>query len=212
MVDVQRVQDPVVQRAVVLELHGAQRVRDPLDGVRLAVGEVVHRVDAPRVPCLVVRRVQDPVQHRVPHVQVPRRHVDLRPQHPRPLLEVPRAHAPEQVQVLLHRAGAVGALLSRPRQRAPLRADLLRAEVVHVRPPLLNQINGEPVQLLEVVGCKVEVLAPVPAQPAHVLLDGFDVHVLFLRRVRIVESKVALAAPLRGDSEVEADRLGVPDV
>jgi hypothetical protein len=58
----------------------------------------------------------------------------------------------------------------------------------------------------------VEVLAPVEAQPAHVALDGVDVLLLLLGRVGVVEAQVAAAAELPRDAEVEADRLGVPDV
>ncbi len=36
--------------------------------------------------------------------------------------------------------------------------------------------------------------------------------VLFLGRVRVVETKIAFAAKLRSQPEVEIDRLGVPDV
>ncbi len=55
-------------------------------------------------------------------------------------------------------------------------------------------------------------LAPVEAEPAHVLLDRLDVLELLLDRVGVVEAQVAAAAELGGDPEVEADRLGVADV
>jgi hypothetical protein len=60
--EVQLLDAPVVERAVVLELERAQRVRDALDRVGQAVGEVVHRVDAPRVAGPVVVRVLDAVR------------------------------------------------------------------------------------------------------------------------------------------------------
>ena len=41
--------EPVVDLAAVLELQRAQRARDALDGVRQSMGEVVQRIDAPRV-------------------------------------------------------------------------------------------------------------------------------------------------------------------
>ena len=55
-------------------------------------------------------------------------------------------------------------------------------------------------------------LAPVEAEPAHVVLDRVDVLLLLLRRVRVVEAEVAAAAELLRDAEVEADRLRVADV
>src|SRR5262249_46910790 len=71
-VDTEFTDVPVVQRAVVLELQRANRMRDALDGVRLAVGEVVHRVDAPLVADVRVRGVQDAVHDRVAQVEVGR--------------------------------------------------------------------------------------------------------------------------------------------
>lgn len=41
---------PLVQRPMNLELQGTDAVGDALDGIPLAVSEVVHRVDAPLVP------------------------------------------------------------------------------------------------------------------------------------------------------------------
>ena len=55
-------------------------------------------------------------------------------------------------------------------------------------------------------------LAPVESEPAHVGLDRVDVLLLLLDGVRVVEAQVAAAAELLGDAEVQADRLGVPDV
>ena len=86
----QVVDQPVVQRPVVLELQRAQRVRDALDRVRLAVRVVIGRVDAPRVAGARMFGVQDAVQHRVAQVHVGRRHVDLRAQHARAVGELAR--------------------------------------------------------------------------------------------------------------------------
>ena len=69
--------EPVVERPVVLELQGADGVRDALDRVGLPVREVVGRVDAPRVARPRMLRVDDPVQDRVAQVDVAGGHVDL---------------------------------------------------------------------------------------------------------------------------------------
>ena len=89
----QVLEQPVVQGSMVLELERAQRVRNLLEGIRQRVREVVHRIDAPRVPRAVMRGVADPVERRVPHVEIRRRHVDLRPQHVRAVRVLPRPHA-----------------------------------------------------------------------------------------------------------------------
>ena len=107
------------------------------------------------------------------------------------------------------RYGRVGARL---RQRAAGLADLVGGQVVHERLAVLDEVDGPRVELLEVVRRVVEVLAPVEAQPADVRLDDVDVLLLLLDRVGVVEAQVAAAAELGRDAEVEADRLGVPDV
>jgi len=49
--------DPVVERPVILELERADRVRDALEGIRDAVCVVVERIDAPAIAGTVVARV-----------------------------------------------------------------------------------------------------------------------------------------------------------
>ena len=187
--------EPVVERPVVLELQRADRVRDALDRVRLAVREVVDRVDAPGVAGARVRRVQDPVQHRVAQVDVGRGHVDLRAQHPRPSANSPRASArtgPGSPRPAARARGCSAGL----GERAAVLADLVGRQVVHVGLAGLDQVDRPLVELLEVVRGVVEVLAPVEAQPAHVRLDGVDVLLLLLDRVGVVEAQVAAAAEL----------------
>ncbi len=77
---------------------------------------------------------------------------------------------------------------------------------------MLDEVHGPRIQRLEVVGRVEQVVAPVEPEPADVGLDGVDVLLLLLLRIRVVEAQVAVAAELRGDAEVEADRLGVADV
>ena len=55
-------------------------------------------------------------------------------------------------------------------------------------------------------------LAPVEPEPADVVFNRLDIFGIFGQRVRIVEAKVAPPAVILGQAEVEADRLGVPDV
>ena len=119
---------PVVQRPVILELQRAERMRDALDRVRLAVREVVGRIDAPFVAGARVRGVQDAVQHGIAQVHVARGHVDLRPQHARAVGKLARAHAAEQVEILLDRPVATGAVTARLGQRAAHRAAFPRRD------------------------------------------------------------------------------------
>ena len=203
---------PVVERPVGLELERADRVGHALDRVRLAVGEVVGRVDAPRVARPRMRGVKDPVQHGVAHVDVRRRHVDPRAQHARAVGKLAGPHPGEQVEALVDRAIAPRPVAARLGQRAAVLADLVGGQVVDVRVAVADQMDAPVVELLEVVRGVVEVLAPVEPEPADVALDRVDVLLLLLDRVGVVEAEVAVTAEVAGDAEVEADRLGVADV
>ena len=127
---------------------------------------------------------------------LPRGHVDLGAQHAGAVRELAGAHAVEQVEVLLHRALPVGAVLAGLGERAAVDADLLLALVVDVGLAGADQVLGPGVELLEVVASVIEVLPPVEAQPAHVALDGVDVLLLLLGRVGVVEAQIAAAAEL----------------
>ena len=124
---------------------------DPLERVGLAVGAVVGRIDAPLVARAVVRGVQDAVHDRVAHVEVGRGHVDLRPQRARAVGKLAGPHPPEQVEVLLDRAVAVGAVAARLGERAAVLADLVGRQVADVGLAGLDQLLGPLVELLEVV-------------------------------------------------------------
>ena len=100
VVDAQLAAEPVVQRAVVLELQRADRVGDALDRVGLPVRVVVRRVDAPLVAGAMVVGPLDAVHHRVAHVDVRRGHVDLRPQRAAAVGELAGPHPLEQVEIL----------------------------------------------------------------------------------------------------------------
>ena len=66
----QGVQHPVVQRPVIFELQGTERVGNPLNGVAKTMGVVIHRIDAPLVSGPVVGDLENPVQNRIPHIDI----------------------------------------------------------------------------------------------------------------------------------------------
>jgi len=211
-VHVELLQEPVVQRAVVLELQGADGVGDLFKRVGDGVGVVIHGVDAPVVTGAVVGGAQDAVDDRVAHVQVRRSHVDFGPQGPGAVWELAGPHATEQVEILLDVAVAVRALSAWLGQCAPVLPDLVGAQIAHVGQALADEHLGELEGLLEVVGGIVEAVFPVEAKPPHILHDGIDVLLVLLGWVGVVETQVAHALVIGGNAEVQADRLGVPDM
>ena len=143
MVDAQLVEEPVVERAVDLELQGADGVGDALEGVALAVGPVVHRVDAPLVAGAGVRLVADAVHDGVAQEDVGGGHVDLGPQGLRAVGELAGLHPGEEVEVLLDGAVAVGGRSAGPGQRAAVLADLVGGQVVDEGPPLRMRMTAQ---------------------------------------------------------------------
>ena len=121
-------------------------------------------------------------------------------------------HALEQVEVLLHRPIAPGAVLARLRQGAAILPHLLRGQIAHIRLALADEDLRPLIKLLEVIGGEEQTVTPIPAEPADALHDGIHKLGLFLDRVGVVKPQVALAAVLLGDAEVNPDRLGVTDV
>ena len=53
---------------------------DPFDRIRLAMGKVVSRINAPLIAGAVMGRVKNPIHDRISHVDVRRCHVDFRAQ------------------------------------------------------------------------------------------------------------------------------------
>ena len=155
--------------------------------------------------------VQDAVHDGIAHVEVGRGHVDFGAQDAGAVGKLALAHTLKQIEVLLDAAVAVGTVLAGFGEGAAMLANLFGGEVIDVSLAGLDQLHGPLEELIEVVGGIAEAL-PVEAEPAHVLLDGVDVLLLFLLGVGVVEAQVGFAAELVGQAEVEADGLGVADV
>ena len=203
--------EPVVEWPVVLEFKGADGMGDALDGVLVAVSEVVHRVDAPFSARTVVLAFENAVDNGVAQVQVATRHVDLRAQDVAALFKFSRRHLCEEFKVLFHTAVSVRRVGSWLRQRAAVGAYLLRVLVVDIGFAGLYEVERPLIKLFKIVG-GVAQLSPLETQPLDVLHDRLDILRLLFRGVCVVKAKVAPAAKLRGHAKVEADGFRVPDV
>ena len=205
--------DPVVQRTMVLELKAAHAVGNALDSVLNGVCEVVHRVDAPLVALTVMLGVLNTVDGRVTHVHVGACEVDLCTQGLLALLELTSTHPAEQVEVLLGRAvtprrwtgrlaGVVAAVL----------AHLVPAQVVNVCLALIDELLGVLIALVKVVAAVEDAAGGICAQPVQVFDDAVDILLAFTGRVGVVQTKIELAAVLVRDGPVDVDGLRAADV
>ena len=116
---------PIVQRPMVFKLERADGMGDAFDGVRRAVREIVHRIDAPLVAGAVMGGAENAVHHGVAHVEVGGSHVDLGPQGAGAVREFSRAHTREEVEVLLNGSVAVRTFFAGLGQRASIFPDLV---------------------------------------------------------------------------------------
>ena len=205
--------DPVVQRAVVLELEAAHTVGDALDGVLDGVGKVVHRVDAPLIALTVMLGVLDAVDGRVTQIHVGAGEVDFSAEGLFALLELACTHPAEEVEVLFR--GAVA-----PRRgtgglacvAAAVLAHLVAGQVIDVCLALEDELLGVLIALVEVVAAVEDAAVGVGTQPVQVLDDAVDILLPFAGGVGVVEAEVELAAVLVCDGPVDIDRLGAADV
>ncbi len=208
----QFVEQPVVERPVVLEFQRADRMRDALDRVRLPMGVVVARIDRPFVAGARMRGVQDAIEHGVAQIDVAGRHVDPGAQHAGAVRKLAGLHAAKQIEVFLHRAVAERAVLARLGQRAAPDPDFLLRLVVDIGEARADQALRPFVELFEIIRGIEQVFSPVVAEPVHVGLNRIDIFLLFLGRIGVVEPQVAAPGKLLRDAEIERDRLGVADM
>ncbi len=156
--------------------------------------------------------MQDAVKHRIAQVDVAGSHVDSGAQNARAVGKFARAHAAEQVEILFHAALAKRAVAPWLRQGAAAGTHFLLRLVVDIGLAGADEDLRPFVKPLEIVGGVIQVRPPVEAEPAHIALDGVDIFLFLPGRIGIVEAQVAAPAEFGGDAEIEADRLGVPDM
>ena len=202
---------PVVKGPVVFKLQGAEGVGDALQRVLDGVGEVVHGIDAPLVPLSVMGQVVDPVEHRVPHIEVSAGQIDLGPQGVLALRELAVLHPLEQVQALLDGPVPPGGA-GRSSGISTVLLELLRRQLADISQALLDEAHRLTIILVKVIRAVEEPVAPVKAQPVNILLNGVYEFLVLLGGVRVIHPQVAQAAELLRRAEVDGQRLAVPDV
>ena len=82
-------------------------------GVRLAMGKIVVRVNAPFVAGLVMTDLTNPINNRVAQIDVWRGHINFRPQHFAALIKLTVAHSLKQCQVFFWTAIAERTITAR---------------------------------------------------------------------------------------------------
>ena len=194
-----------------IELQRTDRVGDVLYGVTLAVGIVVHGIDAPLVPGAVMMGKLDAVQERIPEHHVGMGHVYLGAEDLLPFRILAFLHLTEELEVLFRAAVPPGAGGTGLLHGAAILPDLVLGLVVHIRKTPLDKVFGPLIELVEII-TGIQFLVPLEAQPLDVFLDGIHIFRVFLGGIGIVVAEVGFAAVFLCEAEIEADALGMSQV
>ena len=208
----QMLDEPVIERAMILEFQRTDGVGHAFDGVRLAVGEIVGRVDAPFVAGLMMRGMPDSIDHRVAQIHVAGGHVDLGAQRGLAFAEFTGTHLFEGRQVFGRGAIAIGAVRARGIPVAAVFACLFGSQLVDVGIAVFDQVQGVFVKGIEIVRRKAHMTIPVEAQPVHVFLNGIDEGLFLFLRVGVVEAQPTPPTEVLGQTKVQTDRFRMADM
>jgi hypothetical protein len=86
------------------------------------------------------------------------------------------------------------------------------AQIVNVGLLLLDEHDGIFIELIKIVRCIIQPIAPIEPEPSDVLHDGIYIFNILLARISVIESQIAEAFIFSGESKVEADGLGMSDM
>ena len=197
---------------MILEFQRTKRMGHALDCIGLTMGKIVGGIDAPCIPRAWMGGTDDPIQHRIAHVDVPGCHIDLGTEHPGAVFEFPGPHAPEKIKVFVNTAVPMGTVFTGFGQRAAIFPHFFRGEIVNKCLVRLDQVFRPGIKLFKVIGRVFDIAIPVEAQPGNVFADGIDEFLIFLRRICIVEAQITLASKFGRNSEVQANRFCVTDM
>ncbi len=211
MVDAKRLAEPVVERTMVLEFKCADRMRDAFDGIGLTVRPIVHWIDAPGVPRAMMVGVHDAVENRIAKIEICGGHIDLGAKGTSAIWKFAGLHAFEQVEIFFGSAIAERAISTRLGQCPAVFTHRVRIQIADISMPFPDQLNRPCIQLIKVIRGVVQ-SRPFESQPTHVRHDRVDIFLTLFGRVGIVEPKIALTRVALGQTKIQADAFGMPDV
>ena len=174
-----------------------------LNGILNRMGEIIHGINTPPVPGVVMGHVGHTVDDRIPHVDVGGSHVNLGAQDLFPILVPAVLHLLKQLQVLFNAPVPVWAFLTGSGKVASVLPDLLRGQVTDKCLSFLNQEYGALIHLFEIIGGKKQPVLKISAQPLHIRHNGFHEFRLLFCGVCIVKTQVELSTVLLCQTVVE---------
>ena len=155
---------------MILKFKGADRMRDPLDRIALAVRPIVHRIDAPCVAGSMMMRVHDSIEDRISQVEIGGTHINLGSQRFGSVRKFPLFHASKEIEIVVDGTVTKWTVSTRLGQGASILSHLLAIEIAYERSALSDQLTSPFMQLTKIVG-SIKEFVPVKAEPVNVGLD-----------------------------------------
>ena len=156
------------------------------------------------------------IDGRIAQIDVGTRHVNLGAKHHATFGVLAVTHFAEETQIFLDGAIAIGRIAAGLVQSAAIGLHFFGRLFVHVGVTGLHQVLGKFIHVFEVRAREVEVrflfVHPIKAQPTDAVENAVDVLLVFLHRIGIVKAHVAIAAVVAGETKIQADALGMPNV
>ena len=133
---------------------------DSFESVFDRMSEVVHRIDAPLCASSVVRKVIDPVDNWISHVEVAGSKIDLRTESHLSVFKFACSHSLKEIKALFDRSVSVrgdsGSLCI-----ASHISHLVRCKLANVSQSFFDELDRKSVHLLEILGSVEESVIPV---------------------------------------------------
>src|SRR5574344_1378864 len=181
---------------------------DMLDAIALAVSEIVHRINAPFIPCPVMRLMFNPIQKRITEHHIGTCHVDFGPKYFGTILIFPRFHITEYLKIFFDSTIPVWTVRTRSIHCTSSFANLFLGLIVHIGQSLLDQFFSPFIELVEIIR-SIFFFVPMETEPLNILLNGIYILSVLFGRIGVIETKIRLAAIFLGKSEIQANALGV---
>ena len=148
------------------------------------------------------------INNRIAEVHIRISHVYFGTQHHGSVFYFSVSHFLKQSQVFLDRTVTIRTIDTRLGRSSFLLGDNFRTLLVDIGFSFLDQTDGKIPQLLEIVGCVIDV-TPMESKPFYIFLDCIDIFCIFFYRVRVVETKVTNSVITFCNTEIQTDCFGV---
>ena len=173
------------------------------------MSKVIHWVNAPLITSTMMGSMSYTVNNRVTHVDVAGSHINLSTKHLFTISKFAILHTLEKIKVFFYTAVSVWAFLAWLSKSATILADFLSIQIIYESQSTLNQLYSKVIQLAKIIRSIKHSVIPAKAQPLYICLNGINVLSIFLDRIGIIKTKIALAIILLCQTEIKANRLCV---